>query len=146
VMPTTVNTTPTVTPKITTVTLPTVSLPPEYCFYAESSPSPGFENCLPSARVPGPLPPPPTLVQDYSFSAQNLSPIASQPDYSNPSAPAPTNSTTSPPSLNHLNSLRILQWNSSGLFSSRCAEICFFLSSNRPERSDASPRDSSLQL
>jgi len=93
-------------------------------------PPPGFENCLLNARALGPLPLPPTLVQDYPLSAQTPY-ISSQTDHSNSPSPAPTNPTFSPPSPNHPNSLRNLQWNSSGLSSSRRSELCSFLSSNR---------------
>jgi len=112
------------------------SLPPEYCSLGQFPP-PGLENCLPSARAPGSLPLSPTLVHDYPLCTQTLPPIASQPDRSNPPPPAPTNPTFSPPSPNHTNSLRILQWNSGGLSSCRT----LFLSFLHSVRSGASLRD-----
>jgi len=105
----------------------------------QTVPHPGFQNCLPSARVPGLLPPPPTIVQDYPFNAQTLPHIASQPDHSNPPLPAPTN--PSPPSPNHVNSLRIFQWNSGGLSSSRRSERC---SSHHPHNSTTRPQTISV--
>jgi len=119
----------------TVITTPTMSplwVPyPQNMVSMKIVPFPRFENCLSSTHVPGPLPPPPTLVQEYSFSAQTLPPIASQPDHSNPPPQAPTNHTPSSPSPNHLNSLCIVQCNSGGLSSSRRVELCSFLSSNR---------------
>jgi len=121
----------TVTPQPPTVT-PLWHSSPHIIVPMQTVPPPlGFKNCLPSARALGPLSLPPTFVQDYPLSTQNLPPISSQTDQSNPPPPAPTNPTFSPPSPNHPNFVCILQWNSGGLSSFLRAELCPFLSSSR---------------
>jgi len=109
---------------------PMVSIPQNIASMWTFVSPPGFENYFSSALVPGLLPPPSFRIT-HPLCSQILPPIASQPDHSNPPPLATTNPTLDKPSSNHLKSLRILQWNSGGLSSSRRAALCSFLSTNR---------------